>query len=94
MKEYIIEEHGVEYIVNEYVYGTKYWKYEHKLHREYGPAIIYSNDVGTWYQNDRRHRDDGYAASLKPDLHYYYIDDNTKSFYDLLFYEETKGDIK
>jgi len=93
MKEYIIEEHGVEYIVNEHVYGTKYWKYEHKLHREYGPAIIYSNGVGTWYQNDRRHRDDGYAASLKPDLHYY-LNGSIKSFYDLLFHEEIERDNK
>lgn len=31
------------------------------LHRDDGPAVIYSNGMRYWYRNGERHRDDGPA---------------------------------
>ena len=43
--------------------GTlRYYNAQGQLHREYGPAIEYSNGSRVWYQNGQRHRIDGPAV--------------------------------
>jgi hypothetical protein len=44
--------------------GNKRWLLDGKLHREDGPAIIYSNGSKHWYINGKRHREDGAAIEL------------------------------
>ena len=41
---------------------TKEWHYMGKLHRKYGPAVIYSNGDKEWWFNGERHRLDGPAV--------------------------------
>jgi len=45
--------------------NIRYWK-EGKLHRRYGPALIYSDGTQEWYKNGKRHRKDG-PAVIEPD---------------------------
>ena len=42
------------------------WCRNGKLHRENGPAMIWSDGTEEWYQNDELHREDG-PAFTKPD---------------------------
>ena len=49
-------------------YGTKYWHFNGKLHRENGSAIECSNGHKYWYLNGERHREDGPAVE-HPDGH-------------------------
>lgn len=46
--------------------GSKKWYHEGKLHRENGPAVIYSNGHQEWYRKGKLHRDDG-PAVIYPD---------------------------
>jgi hypothetical protein len=94
MKEYNVQEHGKEYVVEICDNGDKHWSYLGKRHRDYGPASQYANGSKYWFKDNLWCRYDGCALDWLENGRYYYIDDNTKSFYDLLFYEETKGDIK
>lgn len=42
--------------------GTKrYYNNENELHREFGPAVVYTNSDKMWYLNDMLHRTDGPA---------------------------------
>ncbi|MCK5016055.1 MAG: hypothetical protein KAS32_03195 [Candidatus Peribacteraceae bacterium] len=44
--------------------GDKFWYNEYNdLHREDGPAIIYSNGTQHWFINGERHREDGPAIT-------------------------------
>ena len=42
--------------------GTKEWKVNGILHREDGPAIVWSDGSQFWYRDDQRHREDGPAV--------------------------------
>lgn len=42
-------------------YQNQFWYLNGKLHREDGPACIYTSGARHWYINGRRHRDDGPA---------------------------------
>jgi hypothetical protein len=46
----------------EYLYGTKEWFKEGKLHREDGPAIEHENGLKEWWVEDILHRTDGPAV--------------------------------
>ena len=41
--------------------GTEFWYENGLLHREDGPAVIYSNGHKFWYKNGKLHREDGPA---------------------------------
>ena len=42
--------------------GTKRWVNEEgRLHRELGPAVIFSNGTEDWFRHGTRHREDGPA---------------------------------
>ena len=49
MKCYKIIEDGIEYDVEEYPNGNKYWFLNDKLHRVNGPAIEWSDGRKLWF---------------------------------------------
>ena len=58
---------GPERGVSEEVYdGPEVWKYQNKLHRDYGPAFTKPDGSEYWYQNDKLHRVGG-PAITEPD---------------------------
>ena len=52
--------HTIMYIINSY--GDKEWRLNGKLHREDGPAVIWSTGTQEWWVNGQRHRIDGPAV--------------------------------
>ncbi len=54
--------------------GTQYWYKEWKLHREDGPAIIYTNGNQRWYKDGKLHREDGPAVIYPNGEQYWYKD--------------------
>ena len=56
--------------------GNKYWRnYANQLHREDGPACIYSTGTKSWYQNGKLHRLDGPAIERADGIRSYWIND-------------------
>ena len=59
----------IEYTVNVYPTGAKYWYLNDELHREDGPAVECANGSKFWYLNGKIHREDGpaieYASGAK-----------------------------
>ena len=53
-------------------YGFEYRKYNHRLHREDGPAVEKFDGTKEWYRNGEVHRENGPAIELK---------DGTKKWY-------------
>ena len=51
----------IEYTVEVYDDGNKYWWLNDDLHREDGPAIERSDGNKSWYLNGKLHREDGPA---------------------------------
>ena len=47
-----------------------------KLHREDGPAIIYSDGYKAWYLNGEMHREDGPAVILSNGYKFWWINGN------------------
>jgi hypothetical protein len=92
-KEYKVQEYGKEYTVIDYMYETR-WLHRDKLHRDYGPAVEKYDNVKLWYKYGVPHRDDGYVAIKRNEETFYFLNSKRKSFYDLLFYEETERDVK
>lgn len=43
--------------------GTKYWYKHGNLHRNNGPAVIYTDGAETWFQDGQLHRLDGPAET-------------------------------
>jgi hypothetical protein len=93
-KTYKIQEHGKEYIVEEYKDEHVVWNHLGKRHRDYGPASKYSNGSMHWYKCGQSHRDDGHSTYWLDNKRYYYLSNTIKSFYDLLFYEESERGVK
>jgi hypothetical protein len=92
MRKFVEQEYGKEYVVYDYDDGWKYWYFDNKRHREYGPAVYLEGNVW-WFKCGYVHRDDGCAMYIDKDKAYY-INNKYKSFYDLLFYEERERDKK
>jgi len=44
----------IEYTVEVYAGGTKFWYWNGKRHREDGPAIEYSDGDKSWYLNGKK----------------------------------------
>jgi hypothetical protein len=53
-------------------YGTIFYALKGKLHREDGPAVIYSDGDQFWYQNGKVHREDGPAVIYPNGVQYWY----------------------
>ena len=51
----------IEYTVEVYNNGDRFWYLNDKLHREDGPAIEFADGTKGWYLNGKRHRQDGPA---------------------------------
>jgi hypothetical protein len=52
----------IEYTVEVYDDGSRYWYLNGKRHREDGPAVEWPSGTRQWYLNDKRHREDGPAV--------------------------------
>ena len=50
-KQYKVIENEIEYDVNEYSNGSKYWRYKNQWHRINGPAIEFANGTKSWFLN-------------------------------------------
>ena len=55
-----MEEHLITRTVDDV--GNIRYRYQGKLHRLDGPAVIYKNGSKAWYQYGKRHRKDGPAV--------------------------------
>ena len=57
-------------------YGQTEYKNKHgELHREDGPAVIYTNGSEEWYINDKLHREDGPAVIWEDGTKYWFLHD-------------------
>ena len=54
--------------------GTKRWYKNKELHREDGPAVIFSNGKKVWLKNGKRHREDGPAVEEADGTKFWYLD--------------------
>ena len=52
----------IEYTVEVYDNGTKYWYLNDKYHREDGPAVEYADGAKYWFLKGKLHREDGPAC--------------------------------
>ncbi len=68
--------------------GTQHWCKDGNLHRDDGPAVIYSNGNQYWYKNDQLHREDGPAIIYPDGTHKWYL--NGKQFTQKEFDKQTK----
>ena len=66
----------IEYTVEVYTNGSKYWYKEGKLHRDDGPAVEYHNGAKFWYKEDKLHREDGPAVESVNGHKYWYKEGN------------------
>jgi len=55
--------------------GTEIWKLNGKLHREDGPAVIWSDGTKEYYLNGERHREDGPARIYADGSQAWYLND-------------------
>jgi hypothetical protein len=56
--------------------GKEIWKNQQGLlHREDGPAVVYSDGTREWYRNDQLHREDGPAVVFPDGRKYWYRND-------------------
>ena len=58
--------------INEH--GTKRWYKNGLLHRDDGPAVIWSDGRQEWWKDGNWHRDDGPAVICTSGTHYWYKD--------------------
>ena len=65
MRKWVISRIGNQYC-KKFPNGTKRWYKDGELHRDDGPAVIYSSGVEEWYLNGKLHRLDG-PAIIHPD---------------------------
>ena len=64
----------IEYTVEVYDNGNKFWRLNGKLHREDGPAVEYVNNGDKcWYLNGKLHREDGPAVEWDNGSKYWYL---------------------
>ena len=69
------------------VFRNKFWYQNKRIHREDGPARIWSNGHQEWWQNGFLHRTDGPAVAVQTDeIKEWYIEGFTYySFFNLFF---------
>ena len=65
----------IEYKVEVYANGDKWWFLNDQLHREDGPAVECANGTKSWYLNDKRHREDGPAIEFASGAKWWYLND-------------------
>jgi hypothetical protein len=82
MKKHKVIESNIEYEIEEYANGDKYWYYKGQHHRIGGPACEYTNGDKVWYYKGQLHRMNGPAIE--------YADGN-KSWYYKGQYHRTNG---
>ena len=63
----------IEYTVEVYDNGEKYWYLNDNLHREDGPAYEGSEGSKHWYLNGKRHREDGPAVEWTNGNKYWWL---------------------
>ena len=63
----------IEYTVQVFESGTKYWYLNGKLHREDAPAVENADGTKYWYLNGNRHREDGPAIEYAAGTKYWYL---------------------
>ena len=51
--------------------GTRRYRLNGLLHRQWGPAVIFENGTEIWYQQGLRHRLGGPAVTFKGQQHWY-----------------------
>ena len=52
----------IEYTVQVYANGDKFWRLNDENHREDGPAVECADGHKEWWLNDKLHREDGPAV--------------------------------
>ena len=63
----------IEYTVQAYGDGSKYWFLNDKLHREDGPAIEWEDGTKKWFLNGQLHREDGPASEWANGTKFWYL---------------------
>ena len=63
----------IEYTVEVYDNGEKYWYLNDKLHREDGPALEYADGYKEWWLNGKLHREDGPAVECVNGIKKWYL---------------------
>jgi len=46
--------------------GDVTWKLNGKLHREDGPAVVYTNGRKTWYLEDKKYTEEEFNKKMNP----------------------------
>ena len=65
----------IEYTVEVYEDGAKYWFLNGEYHREDGPAIEWADGTKSWFLNGKLHREDGPASEWADGTKYWYLND-------------------
>jgi len=65
----------IEYTVEVYEDGTKWWYLNGQYHREDGPACEYASGTKEWFLNGKRHREDGPAIEWADGEKEWYLND-------------------
>ena len=63
----------IEYTVEVYNNGTKFWYLNGKRHREDGPAIEWSDGDKSWWLNGKLHREGGPAVECVNGIKKWYL---------------------
>ena len=56
----------IEYKVQVYSNGYKFWCLNGKLHREDGPAIEYADGTKSWFLNDKYYTEQEFNDKMNP----------------------------
>ena len=62
-----------KYVLRTYENGNKRWYLNDELHREDGPAVIFTDGHKEWYLNDKLHREDGPAIEHRDGTKFWYL---------------------
>jgi hypothetical protein len=82
----------IEYTVQVYPSGSKFWYLNGKCHREDGPAIECASGSKFWYLNGKCHREDGPAIECASGNKYWYL--NGKEYTEQEFNEKMNPKAK
>lgn len=63
----------IEYTVQVYNNGNRFWYLNTQCHREDGPAAEYAEGTKRWYLNGELHREDGPAIEYSNSTKYWYL---------------------
>jgi hypothetical protein len=65
----------IEYTVQVFADGSKFWCLNDKLHREDGPAVEHADGYKSWWLKGKRHREDGPAVEYAYGSKEWYLND-------------------